>query len=168
MKFRVALKDAVRGPVPARAASIEKVKEFLKSMNGSILPEPIMRPIRRTMVLLDATGSMGRSIEGCKKTISDVCSRAYETLKAAKVDAAFELQFTTFRNYDCEPAELLCCSKWAKSPDELQLFLQNVRAFGGDAASFAFDLFIDIFWPPSLIDHFLSLESCRHALGRSC
>jgi len=52
-------------------------------------------------------------------------------LKAAKVDAAFELQFTTFRNYDCEPDQLLCCSQWAKRPDELRLFLQNVRACGG-------------------------------------
>jgi hypothetical protein len=111
---------------------------------------------------------MMRSIEGCKKTISDVFSRAYETLKAAKVDAAFELQVTTFRNYDCEAAQLLCCSKWAKDPNELELFLQNVQAFGGDVASFASDLFIDIFWLPSLIDHFLSWESCRHALGRSC
>jgi hypothetical protein len=155
MDFRVALNDAVRGPVPARASNIAKVKEFLKSMNGSMLPEPIKRPMRRTMVLLDATGSMRRSIEGCKQTISDVCSRAHDTLKKAKVDAAFELQFTTFRNYDCEPAQLLCCSQWAKDPDELRLFLQNVRACGGDAASFALDLFIGIYWLQSLIDHFL-------------
>ncbi len=99
--------------------------------------------------------SMGSSIEGCKKTISEVCSRAHGTLKAAKVDAAFELQFTTFRNYDCEPAQLLCCSQWAKSPDQLQLFLQNVAAFGGDAARFVFDLFVGIYWLQSLIDHFL-------------
>jgi hypothetical protein len=150
------------------SSAVSIAPSTVKSMNGSMLPEPIMRPIRRTLVLLQATGSMMKSIEGCKKTISDVFSRAYETLKAAKVDAAFELQVATFRNYDQEPAQLLCCSKWAKSPEELQLFLQNVRAFGGDAASFAFDSFIDIFWLPSLIHHFLSWESCRHALGRSC
>jgi hypothetical protein len=163
MAFRVDLEKAVNGPEIGRASSVGQVREFLRLMNGSELPKPIERPVRRTMVLLDATGSMGSTIKGCKRTIEDVCKRAYKILKDAKVEAAFELQFTTYRNYDCVPSDLLCCSKWAKKPEELQYFLQNVQASGGNPDSSSFYL-------PGIVinDLCLSREFYRHALGRSC
>jgi len=132
MDFRQALALAVQSPKPAeRAGSLEKVKQFLQKMNGSSLPPPVIRPIKRTLVLLDATGSMGSSIDACKKKIEEVIARAHQILEKAELDACFELQFASFRNYDQDPPQLLSCSNWEKNPTNLKSFISHVRAFGG-------------------------------------
>ena len=137
MDFRQALAAAVQSPKPTeRADSLALVKKFLKTMNGSSLPPPVIRPIKRTLVLLDATGSMRDSIDACKNKIEEVCARTYEILEKAELDACFEVQFATFRNYDQDPPKLLSCSNWEKKPNNLKSFISCVLADGGNFARF--------------------------------
>ncbi len=133
MTFRQALAGA------AQPANLALVKKFLNIMNGSVLPPPVIRPIKRTLVLLDATGSMRDSIKACKEKIQEVFDLAQKILTQEGVEASFELQFATFRNYDQDAPYLLSCSSWEKRPDNLKSFITHVDAFGGDFARFLYE-----------------------------
>jgi hypothetical protein len=105
-------------------------------------------------VLLDATGSMGSSIDACKKKIEEVIARAHQILEKAELDACFELQFASFRNYDQDPPQLLSCSNWEKKPANLKSFISHVRAFGGDFARFVHEAVF--------LEHHPFFVTCRH------
>ena len=105
-------------------------------LEASCRPAPISH-IKRTLMLLDATGSGHNNlwISACRRKIEEVFARVHEILSDQAVDACFELQFVLFRNYDQDPPNLLSCSNWEKTPLNLESFLSHARAFGGDFAA---------------------------------
>lgn len=113
-------------------------------MNGSALPPPVIPPTKRTLILLDATGSMHKSIDACKKKIEEVCTRAVRILTEQGFDATLALQFATFRNYDQDAPYLLTCSSWEKNPENLKSFISRVQAGGGDFSRFGYEQNFDL------------------------
>jgi hypothetical protein len=93
----------------------------------------------RTMVLMDATGSMHSLLTKCKQRVHDMFARAQTILEDAGVGATVELQFVCFRNYaNCDHdgtksghGLLLQKSQWQSDSNDLQTFMGSIRASGG-------------------------------------
>jgi hypothetical protein len=80
----------------------------------------------RTIVLLDATGSMSACLRNAKQSVSKMFERAYDILQSEGVAGAFEMQFAAYRNYNAPPEQLLQYSPWSSRPNDLQQFLDTV------------------------------------------
>jgi hypothetical protein len=81
----------------------------------------------RTIVLLDATGSMSSCLRNAKQSVSKMFERAYDILQSEGVASSFEMQFAAYRNYNAPPESLLQYSPWSSRPHELQQFLELVK-----------------------------------------
>lgn len=86
--------------------------------------------LSRTVVAVDATGSMSATIEACKRTIMDMFREVNGTLKEVRYGGTFELMICFYRNYSSR-AELLVHSPWESDPNNLAAFMGDVRAGGG-------------------------------------
>jgi hypothetical protein len=82
----------------------------------------------RTIVLMDATGSMSQLITKTKNTVKVMFERAYAVLQEASISANFELQFAVYRNYNASENELLLYSPWETNPDNLKTFIDSISA----------------------------------------
>ncbi len=87
--------------------------------------------ISRTVVLMDATGSMSNLISKAKHTVKTMFERAYCVLKDAGNDSVFELQFVAYRNYNAEEESLLQVSPWELKPDNLRIFIDSISSAYG-------------------------------------
>ena len=85
----------------------------------------------RTIVLMDATGSMSGLITRAKNTVKVMFERAHAVLQEANVNASFELQFAVYRNYNAPENELLQYSPWETNPDNLKTFIDSISADHG-------------------------------------
>ncbi len=113
---------------------IDEIKEFLRERNQYAVTRRSAGSSAssgRTIVLMDATGSMTDLLTQAKNTVETMFSRACEILQAAGMDAKFELQFAVYRNYNCTADELLQYSEWESDPAKLRQFLSAVGPEGG-------------------------------------
>lgn len=85
----------------------------------------------RTIVLMDATGSMHSLLNKSKNTVEAMFERAYSILQEKNITSAFELQFVAYRNYDQHVEKLLQCSTWESEPINLRQFIASIAASGG-------------------------------------
>ena len=86
----------------------------------------------RTIVLMDATGSMGGLMQKAKNRVYDMFTRIEKILIDKYFDPkVFEMQFAVYRNYDQPANKLLCTSPWTCKSDELNQFMQTIAAGGG-------------------------------------
>eukprot|EP01063_Lacrimia_lanifica_P020154 TRINITY_DN274_c0_g1_i10.p1 TRINITY_DN274_c0_g1~~TRINITY_DN274_c0_g1_i10.p1 ORF type:complete len:2904 (+),score=760.56 TRINITY_DN274_c0_g1_i10:5299-14010(+) len=86
----------------------------------------------RTVILMDATGSMTHLIHGAKAVLRDTFIRLRSILKEAKLDSdgLFSIQMCCYRSYNCGSG-LFESSKWCQDPSTLCSFLDGVQAGGG-------------------------------------
>lgn len=86
----------------------------------------------KTMVLMDATGSMAHLLLKAKNTVGDMFQRAMQVLKDNGIDPdCFKLQFATYRDYDCGLDGILQHSPWLNDPSSLSGFMSKIGAQGG-------------------------------------
>jgi hypothetical protein len=86
----------------------------------------------RTIVLMDATGSMSHLLQKAKNTVGTMFERAGVVLKENGIpEDSFEMQFAVYRNYDCKIDSLLQVSSWETKPDNLRKFMDTISASGG-------------------------------------
>ncbi|CAL6013558.1 Helicase-related_protein [Hexamita inflata] len=87
----------------------------------------------KTLILLDATGSMGEVIEKTKNTIKTMFTNAYKVMKDNNVTESFEIMIAAYRNYNGNAAQLLQSSDWEKTPENLRTFIDTIKADGGSS-----------------------------------
>jgi len=108
-----------------------KVQVFLNTLNTSVNPNDLFGLQSRTIILMDATGSMYYLIESCKLVIEKLFDRINTILKTKKVDAGFEIQLAVYRNYNVTNDLILEHSPWESQPDDLRTFLRKIKVGGG-------------------------------------
>ena len=101
------------------------VKDFLLEQNRVTLSSQNSQS--RTIVLVDATGSMSSLLEQAKKAVGTVFTSIREVLVLKQFpEDSFELQFVAYRNYNCDKSMILESSGWEKDPKNLYLFIDKV------------------------------------------
>lgn len=101
----------------------DNVKEFLKQHN---MGTPVDN-LSRTIVLMDATGSMSHLLNNAKKTVGVMFDRAADVLTSNGIEAnMFELQFAVYRNYNAPEDALLQYSPWESKPSNLRSFMETI------------------------------------------
>jgi hypothetical protein len=110
---------------------IDKIVNYLWKNNiGAKIPDKLSR----TLVLLDATGSMCQTLESCKTAVEKMIFRTVEVLKEHAVNLTVEMQFTVYRNYNCKENTLFEFSPWEVKADNLKQFLKKATCEGGMGA----------------------------------
>lgn len=115
---------------PAVARDLDSFRTMLFNFNEA---PPVAVDIEpsRTIVLMDATGSMTQLLEKAKFTVKVMFERAYEIVKSESVNNSFEIQFVVYRNYSSGPQYLLQYSPWAARPVDLEKFIDSISVNGG-------------------------------------
>jgi hypothetical protein len=86
----------------------------------------------RTIILLDATGSMSHVLRHAKATVASMIERVTEILKQVQQNASgYQIQFGAYRNYNSHPNELLETSTWESSATSLVEFISTIESSGG-------------------------------------
>ena len=115
------MKDIISG-------NIQGVKNFLLDNNQG----PIEVYSSRTVLLMDATGSMSACLSAAKDTVCTMFERAAIILKEQGIpENAFQMQFVVYRNYSSGPQLILQCSSWQSDPKQLRAFMATVGPSGG-------------------------------------
>lgn len=105
------------------------VKDFLLNKNRGNEKKNVCS---RTIVLMDATGSMSGLLTQAKNTVGKMFERAKDVLKENSIDTnCFELQFACYRDYDCGVDKILQASSWERKPENLRAFMETIHAMGG-------------------------------------
>eukprot|EP01090_Pellita_catalonica_P021864 TRINITY_DN8299_c0_g1_i1.p1 TRINITY_DN8299_c0_g1~~TRINITY_DN8299_c0_g1_i1.p1 ORF type:complete len:571 (-),score=129.57 TRINITY_DN8299_c0_g1_i1:14-1606(-) len=92
----------------------------------------------RTVILMDATGSMRHCMEGAKDAIMDMVNNVRQTVaefnskQSEQINSDFELQFVLYRNYNSAPADILVVGPWDSDPVTLHQFLSPKTVSGGN------------------------------------
>ncbi|RNA15559.1 helicase carboxy-terminal domain [Brachionus plicatilis] len=85
----------------------------------------------KTMVLMDATGSMGHLLNQVKYTICTMFDRAIDILTEYGFSSdSFEIQLAVYRDYD-SLKNVLQTNEWERKPLNLRNFMNNIKANGG-------------------------------------
>ncbi|CAF3372847.1 unnamed protein product [Rotaria socialis] len=71
----------------------------------------------RTVLLMDATGSMSSLLSAAKETVCTMFERAASILSEKGLpNDAFQMQFVVYRDYDCKSEGILQSSSWETKP----------------------------------------------------
>jgi hypothetical protein len=93
---------------------------------------PNMETSTRTLVLMDATGSMGNVLERSKQAVANMFERAYDILRDnGFVNVGLEMQYACYRNYSSSVEHLLEHSAWESDPAALRTYLSTIICRGG-------------------------------------
>jgi hypothetical protein len=105
------------------------IKEFLLKQNKGA---DIRSGCSRTIVLMDATGSMSPLLSAVKDTVCTMFERCSKILAEKELPSdSFEMQFVVYRDYDCGVSQILESSAWQSKPTNLRAFIEKIRAHGG-------------------------------------
>jgi hypothetical protein len=108
---------------------INGVKTFLLEHNRGV---DSVSGSSRTLLLLDATGSMSNLLSAVKDTICTMFERTATVLEEKDLpNDAFQMQIAVYRDYDCLADKLLQSSSWEKKPNNLTAFMTKITAMGG-------------------------------------
>ncbi|CAF0787349.1 unnamed protein product [Adineta ricciae] len=106
------------------------VKNFLGKQNKGVA---LIVNSSRTILLMDATGSMSGLLTAAKETVCTMFERATAVLDKQKTpNNGFEMQMTAYRDYDCMKEGLLQSSSWESKPTNLRSFISQITATGGE------------------------------------
>ncbi|CAF3594708.1 unnamed protein product [Rotaria socialis] len=112
------------------SGNIVAVKEFLKKQNQGA---NLIAASSRTVLLMDATGSMSSLLTAAKETVCTMFERASTVLQEKGLpNDAFQMQFAVYRDYDCKKDGVLQSSSWETKPTSLRSFMTKITAMGGD------------------------------------
>jgi hypothetical protein len=84
----------------------------------------------RTVILIDATGSMGGVLQAVKHTVGRMFHNVHQVLETENFSGAFSMQLAFYRDYN-DVDSLLEHSTWEASPESLEQYMVNVTASGG-------------------------------------
>jgi len=105
-------------------SNFEAVMAFLKNCNKLSIGGA-----SRTILLMDATGSMSASLEAAKETVCTMFERASAIFADHNIDPnCFQMQFAVYRNYNTNVLEH---STWESNPAKLRDFMSRIRPSGG-------------------------------------
>ena len=103
-----------------------RIKEFLQKENQYNSSE------FKTLILMDATGSMDNLLENAKESVSKMFEQANTILKKKGYPEGFLfMKLAAYRNYSSLENELLEDSPWENSPENLKIFLESIQCQGG-------------------------------------
>ena len=107
----------------------QPILEFLKNCNKSNMDIQASR----TILLMDATGSMSNCLNAAKETVCLMFERASSILQAAGFDPnCFQMKFVVYRNYSSFSSNsLLEYSDWESNPARLREFMSRIKPSGG-------------------------------------
>ena len=106
------------------------VRQFLFGQNKGKVTAKVQSS--RTLILIDATASMGHLLDKTKNTLGVMFERVSQVLAAQSLDAAsFQIKLAVYRNYNCSESQLLQQSSWENRPENLIDFLGQIYATGG-------------------------------------
>ncbi|CAF4077726.1 unnamed protein product [Rotaria magnacalcarata] len=109
--------------------NITAVKEFLKNQNTGA---NIATASSRTVLLMDATGSMSSLLSAAKETVCTMFDRAADILSEKGLPSdAFQMQFAIYRNYNSEESKILQVSAWCTKGSGLRAFMNTIDPEGG-------------------------------------
>ncbi|CAF3875202.1 unnamed protein product [Rotaria sp. Silwood1] len=109
--------------------NIVAVKEFLKNQNQGA---NLVTASSRTVLLMDATGSMSSLLSAAKETVCTMFERASAILEEKGLpNDAFQMQFAIYRNYNSREDEILQVSPWSTKGSGLRAFMDAIGPKGG-------------------------------------
>ncbi|CAF4058236.1 unnamed protein product [Rotaria magnacalcarata] len=112
-----------------KTGNIAAVKEFLQNQN---IGANLVKASSRTVLLMDATGSMSSLLSAAKETVCTMFERAASILSEKGLpNDAFQMQFVVYRDYDCKSEKILQSSSWETKPISLRNFMTPIAAMGG-------------------------------------
>lgn len=107
----------------------EEINRFLTDQNKGA---DLGSDSSRTVLVMDATGSMSGLLTAVKETISTMFERATVVLNEQKAsNSSFQMQMAVYRDYDCMKDRLLQSSSWESKPTKLRTFIERIVAEGG-------------------------------------
>ena len=107
---------------------LKATKEFLITENKGVETAGNSR----TLILLDATGSMYHLLDKAKKTLETMFNRVSEVLKESGLNEnSFQIKIAVYRNYSSPEAEIFQMSCWENKAQSLINFLKNIEVSGG-------------------------------------
>lgn len=125
-KEHTATKDFM---IALSSADMTTVRAFLTAQNKGA---NLVSNISRTILLMDATGSMSSLLTAAKETVCTMFERATEVLNKQKPSTeSIQMQMTVYRDYDCMKEGLLQSSSWESKPTNLRTFMSSIVARGG-------------------------------------
>ena len=125
------VKDLVAGSTDQ--ARQRAARQFILTWNPAP-PEPLMgvtvQAVSRTLVLMDATGSMRQLLQAAKATVGKMYLDTNRILKG-KARKKFQLQFAAYSNYNVGKISILRASPWCSKASGLRKFMQGINTRGG-------------------------------------
>lgn len=114
-----------------RANNLAVIQKFLLKWNKG--PDLVNTNFSsRTLVLMDATGSMSALLEKCKQRVIVMFERAGDVLTESKLDpSCFHLQFAVYRNYSNDERSILENSGFENKSNNLRSFMSKIQVKGG-------------------------------------
>ncbi|CAF3045236.1 unnamed protein product [Rotaria sp. Silwood2] len=108
---------------------IDAVKQFLTEQNRGA---NIDSGTSRTLLLMDATGSMSSLLSAAKDTVCTMFERASVVLEEkGLLKDAFSMQFAVYRNYSSRDNKILEVSSWETRASNLRAFMNAIGPEGG-------------------------------------
>ena len=105
------------------------IKKFLVKENNESFGEYLNF---NTLILLDATVSMGHLIDKTKKTIEKMFERIAAVLNENNVkDKSFQIKIAVYRNYNSSEDKIFQGSTWESKPQNLFKFLKSIDVEDG-------------------------------------
>jgi hypothetical protein len=116
----------------SRAYCHARIKELNCCPDGEDMDGDARR-YRRTVVLLDGTGSMGHALAMTKQRLAVVFQRAFDIIQQALgPSTGFQMQLGVYRNYNVDQEwKLFQHTDFEGAPANLVQFLSDVRVDGG-------------------------------------
>ncbi|CAF0934055.1 unnamed protein product [Adineta steineri] len=109
--------------------NMEATKKFLSEQNRGV---DIETDPSRTVLLMDATGSMSSLLSAAKETVCTMFERASTVLKEEGLRSdGFQMQFVVYRNYNCKEDKILQVSPWSAKGNTLRAFMDAIKPEGG-------------------------------------
>ncbi|CAF3697929.1 unnamed protein product [Rotaria sp. Silwood1] len=109
--------------------NMKTVKNFLLEQNRGASSVP---KTSRTVLLMDATGSMSNLLSATKETVCTMFERASDILKEKMLPSdAFQMQIAIYRNYNSKANKILQTSSWETKASNLRAFMNTIHPEGG-------------------------------------
>ncbi|CAF1610759.1 unnamed protein product [Rotaria magnacalcarata] len=109
--------------------NIKAVKKFLLKQNRGASS---VTKTSRTVLLMDATGSMSSLLSAAKETVCTMFERASDILKEEMLPSdAFQMQIAIYRNYNSRENKILQASSWETKASNLRSFMNTISPEGG-------------------------------------
>jgi len=109
----------------------DKVRQEIEKLNHVEMPIGGSGKVVKTVIGIDATGSMSSALDQVLKNTKICLERTYEILRSRGITGGFEIQMAVYRNYNSDMNKLFQFSPFCTNANDLINFLQPVKVDGG-------------------------------------